>query len=196
MITRERRLEIQAKYRDNNRDKLRDASALYYWSMKASNPEKLKEYVANRKLNHTKEEINANVRAYRAKNPLKSREACARYHQAHIEYMHARARKYLQEHPEQNRAAARRRRAIKYQAEGSHTQSEIRELLAQQENQCAYCAAKLGADNPPTLDHFMPLTKGGSENIGNLRWACKKCNSRKYNKHPDEWMRIIRSEVE
>ena len=40
---------------------------------------------------------------------------------------------------------------------------------------CAYC----GAAGPLTLDHVVPLVRGGAHRIENLVAACKACNSRK-----------------
>ena len=47
---------------------------------------------------------------------------------------------------------------------------------------CAYCGAK----NPFTKDHVIPKSRGGSDDINNLVWACISCNSKKGNKTPEE----------
>lgn len=36
----------------------------------------------------------------------------------------------------------------------------------------------------PELDHFIPLSKGGSHTWANVRCTCKRCNLRKGSKHP------------
>ena len=43
-----------------------------------------------------------------------------------------------------------------------------------------------------SIDHKMPLTRGGDNNLGNIDIAHRLCNSRKYNKTPLEyWMAQI-----
>ncbi len=42
-----------------------------------------------------------------------------------------------------------------------------------------------------TIDHFMPLARGGAHAIRNLVPACRSCNSRKKDRDPYEFMRSI-----
>ena len=46
---------------------------------------------------------------------------------------------------------------------------------------CTYCGIT-GADAELHVDHVIPLSKGGSNNIYNLTTACSSCNLRKSNK--------------
>jgi 5-methylcytosine-specific restriction endonuclease McrA len=51
---------------------------------------------------------------------------------------------------------------------------------------CHYCGGKV----PPkelTLDHIVPLARGGRSTKGNCVPACKECNNRKKNLLPLEW---------
>lgn len=51
---------------------------------------------------------------------------------------------------------------------------------------CHYC----GKSVPPqelTLDHLVPLARGGKSTRGNCVPACKDCNNRKKNLLPLEW---------
>jgi len=54
------------------------------------------------------------------------------------------------------------------------------------EGRCHYC----GLITPKaelTMDHVVPLTRGGKSVKGNLAVCCKECNSRKKNLLPLEW---------
>jgi len=51
---------------------------------------------------------------------------------------------------------------------------------------CYYC----GRSVPPkelTLDHIVPLTRGGKSTKGNCVPACKECNNKKKDMLPVEW---------
>ena len=42
-----------------------------------------------------------------------------------------------------------------------------------------YCCAYCGGRKPLTIDHVVPLTRGGWHGIGNLLPVCHNCNSKK-----------------
>lgn len=52
---------------------------------------------------------------------------------------------------------------------------------------CQYCGADVSA--APQCDHFMPLVAGGNSDLENLVTSCKRCNSSKAGRFPDEWRR-------
>jgi len=54
------------------------------------------------------------------------------------------------------------------------------------QGRCHYC----GSQVPPqqlTLDHLVPLVRGGKSSRGNCVPACKECNNRKRDLLPIEW---------
>jgi len=55
-------------------------------------------------------------------------------------------------------------------------------LFKRDGNQCLYCGSKKDL----TLDHVMPKSRGGQTSWTNLATACKKCNSIKGDKTPEE----------
>lgn len=53
---------------------------------------------------------------------------------------------------------------------------------------CEYCRKPLTLENPPTVDHWQPLAKGGTNDASNLRAACGSCNSSKRDHDPVTWL--------
>lgn len=51
---------------------------------------------------------------------------------------------------------------------------------------CYYCDRRVAAKEL-TLDHIVPLVRGGQSSRGNCVPACKECNSRKQHLLPMEW---------
>jgi len=51
---------------------------------------------------------------------------------------------------------------------------------------CHYCGRRV-APQQLTLDHIVPLVRGGRSTRGNCVAACKECNNRKRDLLPLEW---------
>ena len=51
---------------------------------------------------------------------------------------------------------------------------------------CYYCNQKVGPDQL-TMDHVVPLSRGGKSKKGNIVSACKACNTKKKYLLPMEW---------
>ncbi|GAB4299371.1 MAG: HNH endonuclease [Desulfuromonadia bacterium] len=63
------------------------------------------------------------------------------------------------------------------------------------EGRCHYC----GGTFPPgelTMDHLVPVIRGGTSSRGNLVPACRECNSRKKYLLPVEWDEYLARLVE
>lgn len=65
-----------------------------------------------------------------------------------------------------------------------------RKLYARQNGKCAYCGRHRN-HKYMTVDHIIPLSKGGTNDIGNLQCVCKKCNSLKDDMMPEEFVRHV-----
>lgn len=55
---------------------------------------------------------------------------------------------------------------------------------------CYYCGRKF-APATLTLDHVVPLVRGGRSTRGNCVPACKECNTRKKDLLPTEWQEYL-----
>jgi 5-methylcytosine-specific restriction protein A len=60
---------------------------------------------------------------------------------------------------------------------------------------CHYCGRRVGV-KALTMDHIVPLIRGGRSVRGNAVPACKDCNSRKQSLLPWEWDQYLRSFAE
>ena len=70
----------------------------------------------------------------------------------------------------------KRRAALK--AGGSYKPSEWRAVLDAYGHRCRHCAS----DEKMTVDHIIPISKGGRNTIDNLQPLCLSCNSKKWAK--------------
>lgn len=70
----------------------------------------------------------------------------------------------------------------KKNAEGRITLEQSRWLYSRH-TLCLYC----NKNKPNTIDHVVPLSKGGTNNLDNLLAVCVNCNSRKGDKFLVEW---------
>lgn len=66
-------------------------------------------------------------------------------------------------------------------APGSFTAADVEEIRKAQGNRCYICHKKLKKFH---VDHFIPIALGGTNDPGNLRLACPRCNFSKNKKHP------------
>jgi hypothetical protein len=81
-------------------------------------------------------------------------------------------------------ALSQKRRARLRNAGGTFTRADIAALYEQQQGKCAYCHQDLGDDI--SVDHWMPLILGGTNDPSNLKLMHVSCNAKKGHKHPSE----------
>lgn len=91
--------------------------------------------------------------------------------------------------PLAKRRANDRERLKRYKARRNLSEDEwlIRsaEVYARDGRVCFYCDS---AEGPFHIDHFVPVSKGGSNELENLRVACQRCNASKAGLLYDEWL--------
>ena len=79
------------------------------------------------------------------------------------------------------------------------TEPQWQAKLTEYNHRCAYCGCKLGyakGDKHPTLDHVIPVSRGGKHSASNIVPSCLHCNCSKNAKTPEEWIGLGIASVE
>lgn len=148
-------------------------------------------------IDHERERDREYREAHRAERAAKERERywrkreaelerVRRYEELHREAILARHRAYTKVWREKRRDLvneyANNRRALEMNSGGKVTAAEWKEVKERYGNKCLRCGRD---DLRLTMDHVLPLSKGGSNTIDNIQPLCKPCNSSKRTKHID-----------
>jgi 5-methylcytosine-specific restriction endonuclease McrA len=96
-----------------------------------------------------------------------------RYQAEHDEQLAAR-KAWALANPEKVALTARIKRQRK-RAAGKLTAPEWRSVLEKYGSACLCC----GSDGPPTIDHVIPISRGGMNTVDNVQPLCNGCNMRK-----------------
>lgn len=78
------------------------------------------------------------------------------------------------------------------QLSSSEKRRKYRSLLKRDGNQCFWCDITFSDEWPYTLDHLIPGSCGGSNNLLNLVLCCDFCNVRRGNMAAGEFMKLCR----
>ena len=163
----------KAKYYEANKEKIKAKHAKY----RAANRDKLAAYHAE----------------YRAANKDKIAEYQSEYYAANKDKIAAQMAEYARNNPEKFRAASQRRRARKANSKGSFTADQWKERLAYHGYKCVYCGVEKH-ETPQgwlTMEHLIPLSRGGTNWPSNLAPSCKSCNCSKGTKTHFEFIEYL-----
>lgn len=187
--------EAHKRWRDANRDKTRAWSAA--WNATDEGKAKKAEWYrdnadvtkarASEWSSSNPERRAEIVRGSRAKNPDVYREINRRYREANPDRRQECFRNWCKDNPDKIRALKQKRRALQKGAEGFFTAEDIASIVERQGGKCAYCqkTRKL------TVDHIIPLSKGGANWPDNICMACGSCNSKKKDRDLAEFVESL-----
>lgn len=174
---------------------------------RARNTQHVKAY-RRRTLSERGEEIRRRRREKYAADPESYRARCARYATENKDHILARAAAYREANRERINAAARvsqrrdqaKRTALqnlRHARQRGATIGDVKAIKAfylyvanEPILACRWCRSNT-APRDRHVDHVMPLSKGGAHSIDNLVCACKRCNVRKSNKLPEEFVACL-----
>ena len=86
-------------------------------------------------------------------------------------------------------------RAMKLRGEGRATTADLSRLWKAQRGRCALTGRRLSRADAH-LDHITAKARGGSDEIGNLRWVCVAANLAKRELSDAEFLTLCRDVVE
>lgn len=179
---------LAKEYRKNNKDRITQQNKRRY----LRNKEKCKIHNKEYRLKN-KEKLNNYNKKYQKDNALKINERKRELYNENIEFKRMKQRKKYKENIEykiRKNAYNQNRRKLIRDSGLVISPEEIMKLYYQQDGICFYCTTKLD-EFTFTIDHYIPLSKGGLHQIENIRISCKNCNCIKYNKMPEEFYKYI-----
>lgn len=177
---RECRKAKSREWRQSNTERSNDYSRWYYHS----NAERLKANALVYRTEHHEEQLAAKQAYYRRNRTEISRQRAEKY-STDAEYREVTKRRVkAYRKTDAGRAVETRKRAKRESAPGVFTAADIESIRKAQGGRCYICHKPLRGTWH--IDHFIPLALGGTNDPGNLRLACPKCNQSKHAKHPHD----------
>jgi hypothetical protein len=163
-------------YRATKAEQIRCQRRVYY----AANAERLRTVARawrHAHLDHVKKHRNE----HRRQNRERIKAVRRAYEERNRERIQTRNREYKRRDPIANRIREHRRRARKRAAGGHHTAAQWRALCDFFGNVCLCC----GAAGNLSIDHVIPISRGGNDDITNVQPLCLPCNQSKRDQEID-----------
>jgi 5-methylcytosine-specific restriction endonuclease McrA len=128
------------------------------------------------------EKAKAASKRWRENNPEKVRDLYKNWVASNRERVRELNRKWYTEHPEHRR--------FRYEAthNSDFTFDQWLEILVEFGHKCVYCGH---SDVKLTMDHVIPISKGGLHTKDNIVPACRSCNSKKGAKDPSLFKFVV-----
>ena len=177
--------EKHKAYREANSDRIKGQKRLYYQEHKA-------ECNAASKRNYRRRTDEDPERMRRG-----GREAYARNKDVHKERVRAWRRNNPEAWSQINRMWVTKRNRLLESTPGDVERADWLQILRVYAYGCDICGEQL-TGRTATMDHFIPISGGGTNWPDNLRPLCRSCNARKHDKMPTRsqceayiWFRIV-----
>ena len=190
-LNREHIRDQRKQYCCEHKEQISDQAKLYYL--------KHKEQIAvrKRKYNQThREQIRAHQQKYNFEHREQISEHRRKYRHDHKEQISKSEKRYRETHKQKvserdkqyrqserggflKKQNNRRRRVRQRASKRDLTPEQWQRILKNQKFRCNMCGEKFGEAKPATIDHVIPLSKGGDLTSSNVQALCQSCNSSK-----------------
>jgi len=183
---RERILAERAREREEEPDKVSKRKKAYYQKHKAAISRARKARYATDGL--LRENTQSRTQAWRAANRDRHRAYSREWARKHPSAIRVRLQAWYKSNPHRVRALRLVRRGALHRA-GRPQRDHL--ALLETHPECVYCEARFDPASSTrcrTIDHVLPLVRGGTNASDNLVPACKTCNSSKNKRTVEEWL--------
>jgi 5-methylcytosine-specific restriction endonuclease McrA len=167
---REKRAEYNRRWHEQNRDHVRETQRRW----RQEHPEKSREYRRRWRVKNPEY-----ARQWRDKNIERLIERDRQWRKANRERKAINDRQWRLSNPQKRLAATQRRRARKAGNGGDFMPEQWERLCCFYNHCCLACGQQ---PEVLTVDHIVPLSLGGSNDISNLQPLCASCNSSKHDR--------------
>ena len=100
-------------------------------------------------------------------------------------------KRWLKNNPHKNKEYLENKKSRKLKAKGEFRVEDIQRMAELQQHKCLACGKK----KPLTVDHIIPLSQGGRNDILNLQMLCQSCNSSKHTSTQDYRSRKLKKQI-
>ena len=163
--------EYQKEYHENNKDMIKEYQKEYHENNKDKIKESKKEYREN-----NKDKIKESKKEYYENN----KDMIKEYYENNKDMIKEYKKEYCKTHKIEYKAYSHKRRARIKSNGGSYTKAEWLECLEFFDYKCAYSGEPLTMDDA-SVEHVIPVSKGGTSYISNLIPCVLKYNISKNN---------------
>jgi len=177
----EQRIDYQKAYANAHAESIKVYRHMYYLAHREGIKQRSKAY---RKTHKDERQINGHV--YYEANKDHINEAAKEYVRLHRDQINDYKRQWAKDNPLKIRIVQAQKRARRKEAPGSgFSKQDFLDLWKLQNGHCYYCnrfmllEAKNSDPLKVTIDHVIPLCKGGHHSRSNIVLACWECNIRK-----------------
>lgn len=167
--TREQRAK-RREYDARNKDKKAACARRHYQKHKEKIKARVKKY-----REENIEEVRKREKRYKENNKAAVREVKRRWRQNNLQRSNDTVKRWQKNNPDKFKTIQNNYRARRRKAKGSFTSDEWSNLCKKYDSTCLRC----GSQDKMTVDHVVPLVKGGTNYIENIQPLCRSCNASK-----------------
>lgn len=182
---KEKHKEYLKEYNKQNADKRREYNQKYYKENRDVLLKRQKEYDV---VNH--EHKLEYMRGYYHKNKERINEYNKKYHIGYYIKNKEKIQEYKKEYSKTDKSkfihkikhSKRRAQMEATNVKDVITQKQWETIIYEQNKRCAMCKCLFNENRVPTMDHIVPLSRGGLNSSDNIQALCGSCNSKKNNR--------------
>jgi len=150
------------------------------WLKRGSEALSVAKLVGNAELHYQK------YQAFKMNERARAKKRYKRFYQENKEKEKLRIKIWKHSNPNRTDLHNQRRIArVRSQSDGTVTKEQLKSILSA--NLCVYCDEKI-TEETATIDHIVPLCKGGLHSVFNLVACCSSCNASKKDRDFLDWI--------